>query len=130
MCAYPLYTWPCLESIVCHNMFDMQSAPQKKESLRILPDKKKRKIELIMHLQCLFAIDRRRVPLLLRNTSKPRVPLHFQCHLIACAASSSSNSRLFSISAPQNPTFPALIKLEEIKTGTQPYHFTRNLKLI
>ena len=121
MCAYPLYTCPCLESIMCHNMFDMQSAPRKKESLRVLQDKTKRKIELIMHLQCLFPIDRRRVPLLLRNISKPRVPLHFQYHLIACAASSSSNSRLFSISGPRNPTSPALITFQEIKTGTQPY---------
>ena len=121
MCAYPLHACLCLETIMCHNMLDMQSAPRKKESLRILSDKKKRKIELIMHLQCLFAIHRRRVPLLLRNTSKPRVPLHFQYHLIACAASSSSNSRLFSISGPRNPTVPALITFQEIKTGTRPY---------
>ena len=95
---------------------------------------KNRKMELIINLQCLSAIDRRRVPLLLRNTSKPRVPLHFQCHLIACAASSSSNSRLFSIPAPRNPTVPALITFQEIKTGTQPYRllaaFQRFQKLV
>ena len=110
MCAYA-WKLPCATTfLTCNPHHEKKSHCEKNQ-----------KIELIMHLQCLFAIEKPRVPLLLRNTSKPRVPLHVQCHLIACAASSSSNSRLFSIPAPRNPTVPALITFQEIKTGTRPY---------
>ena len=78
-------------------------------------------IELTICLQYLIVLAISRVPLLLRITSKPRVPLHFQCHFGACAASSSLNSRVFAVSARANPTSTSFITFQEIKTGTQPY---------
>ena len=115
---------PALVSVVCRMFVDTPTTQKQIACDYEFAKHKTLMIELTIRLQYLIVLAISRVPLLLHNTGNTRVPLHFQCHFIACAASSSLNSRVFAISARANPTSPALITFQEIKTGTQPYGYT------